>query len=72
MAAGKGNIKALAPPLDGFNRLRIGSLRVVYRQTACDQSLLEYADSRDRIYEIFQQIVRAMEEDPAKSRPERT
>ena len=66
LAEGKGDIKAVAPPLGGFNRLRIGSLRVVYRQTARDQLLLEYADSRDRIYEIFQQIVRAMEEDSGK------
>lgn len=65
LAEGKGDIKALAPPLDGFNRLRIGSMRVVYRQTARNQILLEYADSRDRIYEIFQQIVRAMQEDSA-------
>jgi hypothetical protein len=43
-------------------------MRVVYRQTARDQILLEYADSRDRIYEIFQQIVRAMEEDAESGR----
>ena len=30
---------ALSDPLDGFNRLRIGSLRVVYRQISRDQIL---------------------------------
>ncbi len=67
LAKGQGDIKALASPLGGFNRLRIGSLRVIYRQTARDKLHLEYADSRDRIYEIFQQLVHAIEEKPKES-----
>lgn len=62
LAQSKGDIKSIAPPLDGFNRLRIGSLRIIYRQTSRTEIRLEYANSRDRVYETFQQIVRAMTE----------
>lgn len=62
LADGNGDVKALAGPLDGFNRLRIGGLRVIYRQTARHEICLEYANSRDRVYEIFQQLARAIKE----------
>ena len=66
LAKGKGDIKGLAGPLEGFNRLRIGSLRVIYRQPKRREILLEYAQSRDRVYETFQQIVQAMQEKGSK------
>jgi len=62
LANGKGSIKALAAPLEGFNRLRIGGLRVIFRQNSRTEIHLEYAHSRDRVYETFQQVVRAMKE----------
>lgn len=64
LAKGVGDIKALSGPLDGFNRLRIGSFRVVYRQVARDRIQLEYADSRDRVYETFQSIFHALSDSP--------
>ena len=64
IANGKGDVKALAGPLGGFNRLRIGSLRVIYRQTDRNELRLEYANSRDRVYEIFQELARAIAERP--------
>jgi mRNA-degrading endonuclease RelE of RelBE toxin-antitoxin system len=63
---GKGDIKALSGPLEGFNRLRIGSLRVIYRQTGRQDFFLEYANSRDRVYEVFQQVARAITERSGK------
>ncbi len=62
LAKGQGDVKALTRPLEGFNRLRIGGLRVIYRQTSRDKILLEYAHARDRVYETFQELARAMEE----------
>jgi mRNA-degrading endonuclease RelE of RelBE toxin-antitoxin system len=59
---GKGDLKALKPPLEGFIRLRIGGLRIIYRQKSRVTIQLEYANSRDQVYEVFQQVVRAMKE----------
>lgn len=69
LAKGVGDIKALLGPLEGFNRLRIGSLRMVYRQIARDHILLEYADSRDRVYETFQSICHALADRPPPQSP---
>ena len=62
LVKGQGDIKALSAPLDGFNRLRIGSLRVIYRQKSRNEMILEYAESRDRVYETFQELARAIAE----------
>lgn len=62
LVKGQGDIKALSSPLDGFNRLRIGSLRVIYQQRSRSDIFLEYAESRDRVYETFQELARAMAE----------
>ena len=57
LAKGHGDIKALQGPLEGFNRLRIGGRRIIYRQVASDRILLEYANTRDVIYELFERIL---------------
>ena len=57
LAKGQGDIKALQGPLEGFNRLRIGGRRIIYRQVASDRILLEYANTRDVIYELFERIL---------------
>jgi mRNA-degrading endonuclease RelE of RelBE toxin-antitoxin system len=54
---GKGDIKALHSELAGFNRLRIGGLRVVFSQLPGRVIRLEYADSRDVVYENFLRII---------------
>ncbi len=54
---GKGDIKGLQSPLDGYNRLRIGGLRVIYRQVSGKEILLEFACTRDSVYEIYEQIL---------------
>ena len=41
LTKGKGDIKGLQGPLEGFNRLRIGGLRIIYRQISGKQILLE-------------------------------
>ena len=57
LARGRGDIKGLIGPLTGFNRLRIGGLRIIFRQTSPREILLEYANNRDVIYELYQEIL---------------
>lgn len=44
-------------PLAGFNRLRVGGLRIVYRQISSREILLEFASTRDVIYELYCEIL---------------
>ena len=53
----KGDIKALHGELAGFNRLRIGGLRVVFSQMPGRVIHLEYADTRDVVYENFLRVL---------------
>jgi mRNA-degrading endonuclease RelE of RelBE toxin-antitoxin system len=55
---GRGDIKALRGELEGFCRLRIDGLRIVYSQHRGDIIQLEYADSRDVVYETFLNVLR--------------
>ena len=59
LARGRGDIKGLLGPLTGFNRLRIGGLRIIYRQTRARELRLEYANNRDVIYELYREILAA-------------
>lgn len=54
---GRGDIKALRGELEGFCRLPIGGLRIVYSQHPGQIIRLEYADSRDVVYETFLKIL---------------
>ncbi len=54
---GRGDIKALRGELDGFCRLRIEGLRIVYSQHRGQIIRLEYADSRDVVYETFLKVL---------------
>ena len=58
LQSGKGDIRALRGGLEGFCRLRIGGLRVVYSQHPGKRIRLEYADQRDAVYEAFLRILR--------------
>jgi len=57
LVKGKGDIQGLQGPLEGFNRLRIGGLRIIYRQVSGKEILLEYANTRDAVYELYEQIL---------------
>lgn len=54
----KGDIKGLQGSLEGFNRLRVGGVRIIYRQISGQEILLEYANTRDVIYELYEQILK--------------
>ncbi|MDE3066109.1 MAG: hypothetical protein KGJ60_01015 [Verrucomicrobiota bacterium] len=54
---GRGDIKALRGELEGFCRLRIDGLRIVYSQHRGQIIRLEYADTRDVVYETFLKVL---------------
>ena len=45
LAKGKGDIKGLQGSLEGFNCLRVGGIRIIYRQIFGQEILLEYAET---------------------------
>jgi mRNA-degrading endonuclease RelE of RelBE toxin-antitoxin system len=53
----RGDLKALHGELEGFCRLRIDGLRIVYSQHRGQIIRLEYADSRDVVYETFLKVL---------------
>ncbi len=57
LAKGKGDIKGLQGDLEGFSRLRIGGIRVLHRQVSAREIRLEYANTRDVVYEMFRQLL---------------
>jgi len=57
LGRGRGDIKALRGELEGFCRLRIDGLRIVYSQHRGQIIRLEYADSRDVVYETFLKVL---------------
>ncbi len=63
---GVGDIKALSGPLEGYNRLRIGGLRIIYQQLSISEIRMEYANTRDVIYELYQQFL--SEKEPSTER----
>lgn len=57
LAKGKGDIKGLQGDLEGFSRLRIGGIRILHRQLSAREIRLEYANTRDVVYEMFRQLL---------------
>lgn len=57
LADGKGDIKGLQGPLEGFNRLRVGGIRFIYRQVSVREIRIDFAHTRDAVYEIFERIL---------------
>ena len=52
----RGDIAPLHGELEGFYRLRIGGYRIVFRIMRRKIIRLEYADTRDVVYEVFRQL----------------
>ena len=57
LAKNRGDIKGLRGPLEGFCRLRVGGIRILYRQVSPQEIFLEYANTRDVVYELYEQIL---------------
>ena len=60
LAEDRGDIKPLVDELTGYNRLKVGHFRVVYRE-AFEKGVpvrkCLFAERRDVIYEVFRQMV---------------
>ena len=52
----QGDVKPLRGELEGFHRLRVGGYRIGYRMITRSVVRLEYADTRDVVYEAFRQL----------------
>lgn len=57
LANGRGDIRALSGELEGYCRLRVGGLRLIYRQLPGQVIQVDYADTRDVVYENFLQVL---------------
>lgn len=57
LAKGRGDIKGLHGPLEGFCRLRVGGIRILFRQVHIKEIQLEYANTRDVVYELYEQLL---------------
>lgn len=57
LSKGGGDVKGLQGDLEGFGRLRIGGIRILYRQISAREIRLEYANTRDVVYEMFRQFL---------------
>lgn len=61
LAKGRGDIKGLQGPLEGFCRLRIGGIRIIFRQVSSKEIRLDFAQTRDVVYEIFERLLQNRE-----------
>jgi mRNA-degrading endonuclease RelE of RelBE toxin-antitoxin system len=57
LAKNRGDIKGLRGPLEGFSRLRVGGNRILFRQVSPREIQLGYANTRDVVYELYEQIL---------------
>jgi mRNA-degrading endonuclease RelE of RelBE toxin-antitoxin system len=56
---GRGDIRALKKELEGWCRLRVGGLRIIFRTLPGKIIRLEYAAERDTVYENFLRVIEA-------------
>ncbi|MBE7485837.1 MAG: hypothetical protein HS104_38430 [Polyangiaceae bacterium] len=59
LGLGKGDIKALEGPLEGYCRLRVGGYRVVFSYAGRRTIQCIFAERRSIIYEVFAQVLNA-------------
>ena len=65
LAAGKGDIRQLEGPLDGYHRLRVGPYRIVFAYAERRTVECVFAERRSLVYEVF---ARALAEQLTASR----
>lgn len=57
LSEGRGDIRALEAPLEGYYRLRIGSHRLLFRHAEGNRIICVYMNTRKLVYEIFEDEV---------------
>lgn len=53
LATGKGDVRQLEAPLDGYHRLRIGPQRIIFAYGARRRVECVFAERRSLVYEVF-------------------
>lgn len=56
LALGRGDVKSLEPPLEEYQRLRVGPYRVIFRN-AGDHLRCVFAERRGIVYEVFSELL---------------
>ncbi len=59
LAAEKGDLKALEPPLDAYVRLRVGPYRVILSYAGPRKIECVFAERRSIVYETLVEVLRA-------------
>ena len=54
LSDGRGDIRALEAPLDGYYRLRVGSFRIIFRHAKGNRIVCVYMNTRKLVYEVFE------------------
>ncbi len=57
LVKGKGDIKGLQGALEGCCRLCVGGIRIICRQVSSREIRLDFAQTRDVVYEIFERLL---------------
>lgn len=57
MADGKGDIRSLEGPLDGYCRLRVGGYRIIFAYSGRASIECIFAERRSIVYEVFAQTL---------------
>jgi mRNA-degrading endonuclease RelE of RelBE toxin-antitoxin system len=56
LTLGRGDVKGLEPPLEEYQRLRVGPYRIIVR-VAGDHFRCIYAERRGIVYEVFSEML---------------
>jgi len=57
LAGGKGDIRQLEGPLEGYHRLRVGPYRIVFSYGERQRIECVFAERRSLVYEVFARVL---------------
>jgi mRNA-degrading endonuclease RelE of RelBE toxin-antitoxin system len=57
LAAGKGDVRQLEAPLDGYNRLRVSAYRLIFSYGTRRTIECVFAERRSLAYEVFARVL---------------
>jgi mRNA-degrading endonuclease RelE of RelBE toxin-antitoxin system len=58
LASGRGDLKRLEGPLDGYCRLRVGGYRIVFAYAEDGSMECVFAEQRSLVYEVMLEVLR--------------
>lgn len=66
LASGKGDVRQLEAPLDGYYRLRVGAHRIIFTYGARRRVECVFAERRSLVYEVFARELAARFTEPTE------